>query len=54
MSWYLLKVNGVISFDDYLWGYQIGDTITPKLAIDSFISNFNDYIEVIDNSYRKQ
>ena len=44
MSWYLLKVNGVMSFDDYLWSYQTGDTITPKLAVDSFVSNFNDYI----------
>ena len=53
MSWYLLKVNGVMSFDDYLWSYQTGDTITPKLAVDSFVSNFNDYIQVIDNSIRK-
>lgn len=53
MSWYLLKKGGIIIFDDYLWDYNPGITVRPKLAIDSFISNFNDYCKVIWDSNRK-
>jgi predicted O-methyltransferase YrrM len=51
MSWYLLKEGGLIIFDDYLWG-DINSTTSPKLAIDSFINCFKDYIEVIFSDYR--
>ena len=40
-------------FDDYLWSYQSGETLTPKLAVDSFISNFKDYCNIIWDEYRK-
>lgn len=53
MSWYLLKKEGIMIFDDYLWGYNPGITVRPKLAVDSFISNFNDYCKVIWDSHRK-
>ena len=53
LSWYLLKNEGIMIFDDYLWDYQTGETISPKLAIDSFISNFKDYCNVILDSYKK-
>jgi predicted O-methyltransferase YrrM len=52
LSWYLLKKDGLIIFDDYLWG-EINSTISPKLAIDSFINCFGDYIEVIWSDYKK-
>ncbi len=51
MSWYLLNDNGIIIFDDYLWG-DINSTTAPKIAIDSFISCFKDYIEIIWSDYR--
>ena len=51
MSWYLLSDNGIMIFDDYLWG-DIESTISPKIAIDSFISCFKDYIEIIWSDYR--
>lgn len=53
MSWYLLKQNGIMIFDDYLWSYNKGKTLTPKLAIDSFIECFSDYSEIILDGYRK-
>ena len=59
LSWYLLKPNGIMIFDDYLWDYNPSGssntttTVRPKLAIDSFISNFNDYCKVIWDLNRK-
>lgn len=50
MSWYTLKPGGIMVFDDYQWE-QYADvkskTTTPKLAIDSFIEVFKDYLEVL-------
>ena len=40
-------------FDDYLWTYNKGKTLTPKLAVDSFIEIFSDYSKVIWDDYRK-
>ena len=51
MSWYLLKEGGLMIFDDYLWG-DTNSTLSPKLAVDSFINCFRDYIEVIWSEYR--
>ena len=50
MSWYTLKPGGIMVFDDYLWGApdtKNSSTTTPKLAVDSFISVFKDYLEVL-------
>ena len=52
MGWYLLKENGIIVFDDYLWG-DPGSTNSPKIAIDSFVEIFKDYTEVIWEGLRK-
>jgi len=51
MCWYLLNDSGIMIFDDYLWG-DINSSTAPKIAVDSFISCFKDYIEVIWNDYR--
>ena len=55
MSWYLLKENGIIIFDDYEWDpdNDYPSTQSPKLAVDSFIENFSDYSKVIWSGYRK-
>lgn len=52
MSWKLLNTNGIIIFDDYLWGIHKPETLRPKMAIDNFISNYSDYLEVLWNGYR--
>ena len=51
MSCYLLKEGGLMIFDDYLWS-DSNSTLSPKLAVDSFINCFRDYIEVIWSEYR--
>jgi len=52
MSWKLLKVNGIMVFDDYLWGLDKHETLRPKMAVDNFISNYLDYLEVCWSDYR--
>jgi predicted O-methyltransferase YrrM len=53
MSWYLLKEGGLMIFDDYLWSdSNSSSTLSPKLAVDSFVNCFGDYIEVIWSGYR--
>lgn len=54
MSWHLLKKNGLMIFDDYEWN-NFGEgtpTTCPKLAVDSFVECFKDYIEIIWVGYR--
>jgi predicted O-methyltransferase YrrM len=52
MSWKLLKVNGIMIFDDYLWELEKPETLRPKMAVDNFISNYADYLEVVWSDYR--
>lgn len=51
MSWYLLNKGGLMIFDDYLWG-DVSSTNSPKIAIDSFVNCFKDYIEVVWSDYK--
>jgi predicted O-methyltransferase YrrM len=54
-SWYMLKPDGLLIFDDYQWGKTknlVGTTLAPKLAIDSFVDCFSDYLEVIHKEWR--
>ncbi len=51
MCWYLLNENGIMIFDDYLWG-DTNSTNAPKIAIDSFLSCFKDYLEIIWFDYK--
>ena len=53
LSWNLLKPGGILIFDDYLWMPDSYKSLTPKLAVDSFIEVFEDYVEVILDKYRK-
>lgn len=53
MSWKLLNVNGVMIFDDYTWGLNKPQTLRPKMAIDNFIENYEDYLSVFWDEYRK-
>lgn len=53
-SWHLLSDGGIMIFDDYAWN-NFGEgntTTTPKLAVDSFVECFKDYIEIIWVGYR--
>jgi predicted O-methyltransferase YrrM len=52
MSWPLLKVGGVIAFDDYEWGN--GESLkAPKQAIDAFEKLFAPRLELLRGGGRK-
>jgi len=53
MSWQLLKKNGIMIFDDYLWNMHFKPTLRPKISIDYFIEIFDGYCQVIIDGYRK-
>jgi predicted O-methyltransferase YrrM len=58
LSWRLLKVGGLLIFDDYHWaGFAASGTSDrpadfPKTAIDAFAQCFHDHVEVVHNSYQ--
>ena len=54
-TWYMLNPYGLLIFDDYQWGKTknlVGTSLAPKLAIDSFVDCFSDYLEVIHKEWR--
>jgi len=53
MSWPMLKKNGFMVFDDYMWkppGFKLLDR--PKLAVDSFVNMFEDELVVAHSGYQ--
>jgi predicted O-methyltransferase YrrM len=53
LSWDLLKVGGIIIFDDYQWRVdQYKPLARPQLAIDAFLQVFEPYIEVLHKEYQ--
>jgi hypothetical protein len=56
LSWRLLKVGGLMIFDDYLNAersrYVEGEFECPKMAIDPFVQCFEGRCEVLHNEYQ--
>ena len=53
MAWPLLKKNGFMVFDDYMWkppGFKLLDR--PKLAVDSFVNMFEDDLAIAHIGYQ--
>jgi predicted O-methyltransferase YrrM len=53
MAWSMLKKDGLLAFDDYLWRIP-GMTTTqrPKIAIDSFVTIFEHELVMAHNGYQ--
>jgi predicted O-methyltransferase YrrM len=49
LSFQLLRVGGVIGFDDYSWGME-KILMSPKMAIDHFINIYSDKLRIINLS----
>jgi len=47
LSWNLLKVGGIIAFDDYQWEDPRGLVYAPKMAVNMFDSLYKDSTELI-------
>jgi predicted O-methyltransferase YrrM len=52
LAWPMLKMGGVLCFDDYGWGEPIPETHKPKLAIDAFTHIFQEDLDVIHKGYQ--
>lgn len=53
LSWPLLKEEGIMIFDDYLWGdYRNNPVMTPKISVDGFISSYRKYINILAMEYQ--
>ena len=51
-SWWLLKKNGIMIFDDYEWALDKPDVERPQTAIDAFLNVFKDKIEILHKQYQ--
>lgn len=52
MAWPLLKKDGIMVFDDYLWGDMTKPNHVPKPAIDAFVNIFIEELKVIHTGYQ--
>lgn len=52
MSWRLLKVGGVLLFDDYEWPGEGRRRVLPKVAIDAFCTLVEPWGEVVMKNYQ--
>jgi len=53
LSWYLLKNDGLMCCDDYLWGIHTTDEMQkPKLAIDTFLNMYKGHYELINMDWQ--
>jgi predicted O-methyltransferase YrrM len=52
MTWGLLRVGGIVLFDDYQWPDSLGPLQCPKPAVNAFTQIFADHGEVIISNYQ--
>lgn len=52
MAWPLLKPNGLMVFDDYMWGNPRDILHRPKPAIDAFTNMFAEEVDIIHVGYQ--
>lgn len=52
LSWPLVKVNGLIIFDDYEWNDPETLTKTTKIGVDLFLELFKNQIEIVHKGYQ--
>jgi predicted O-methyltransferase YrrM len=51
-AWLLLKPGGIMAFDDYLWGTDLESSLTPKPAIDNFLSDYAGRYWLLSQDYQ--
>jgi predicted O-methyltransferase YrrM len=52
LSWPLLKTDGIMIFDDYLWRQDPRPEHCPRLAIDSFLRCHSGWFDVLHAEYQ--
>lgn len=51
-AWNLLKPNGILAFDDYMWGQDIPLHLTPRPAIDEFLAKYAGEYKLLTKEYQ--
>ena len=51
-AWLLLKSQGIIAFDDYEWGKDMPEYLTPKPAIDTFLAKHAGEYDLLTQEYQ--
>ncbi len=51
-AWPLLKSQGILAFDDYLWGQDVHPSLRPMLAIDRFLEEKQGEYELLSQGYQ--
>jgi predicted O-methyltransferase YrrM len=51
-AWSLLKSQGIIAFDDYGWGKDMPEHLTPKPAIDAFLAKYAGEYDLLTQEYQ--
>jgi len=52
LSWDLLKVGGIMAFDDYEWDHPDGTDKNPKPAIDAWLEKHKNDIEIFHKGWQ--
>lgn len=48
LSFDLLKVDGIMTFDDYLWRMFEDPLLCPKTGIDCFLTTYRNHIKIVE------
>jgi len=51
-AWPLLKTQGILAFDDYLWGQDVHPSLRPKIAIDTFLEEKQGEYVLLSQDYQ--
>lgn len=51
-AWPLLKAEGILAFDDYLWGQDVHPSLRPRLAIDRFLEEKQGEYVLLSQDYQ--
>jgi predicted O-methyltransferase YrrM len=51
-AWKLLKPNGILAFDDYMWGQDMPEHLTPRPAIDDFLAKHEGTYDLLTKEYQ--
>jgi predicted O-methyltransferase YrrM len=51
-AWKVLKPNGIMAFDDYMWGQDLPPHLTPRPAIDDFLEKYEGMYTLLTKEYQ--
>jgi hypothetical protein len=51
-AWLLLKSQGILAFDDYLWGQDVHPSLRPMIAIDNFLQEKQGEYVLLSQDYQ--